>query len=483
MFDKKEIIRVIEKLEQIKKDTVKLHIKYSSELSLINYFYKTEAINLLNYCTLRKSNLNSINKKLIEIGVPISFHIQADVINGINSVLNILYRLIGEITFYNLVSPSNSKNLLRKNTDALLGKINGKRKVRIMVNVPDDADTNYNIIKEMLNKGVNCFRINCALNNKDVWSKMIANINKAIKDTGKDCKILMDLGGTKIRTGKIKTTSIKNNFQAVNYLLLQKGDTLILHSDNKLGENAKLNKIGKAIKPAHVSISLPQVLSDVKIGERIIFDDGKIEGIIKSFSSKEMFVEITYTKPGGAKLKAEKGINFPDSNLSFSGLSQKDKEDIPFIIENADILSYSFITSGEDVLNLYSEFSKYNINKLGVLLKIENKKAYKNLTEIILAGMQLYPIGIMIARGDLAIELGWDKLANVQEEILAFGSAANIPVFWATQVLENAAKKGRPTRAEITDAAASKRAQCVMLNKGNSILEAIHLLDSILLPL
>ena len=117
---------------------------------------------------------------------------------------------------------------------------------------------------------------------------------------------------------------------------------------------------------------------------------------------------------------------------------------------------------------------------LGITLKIETQAGFNQLTDILLTAMQVHPVGVMIARGDLAIEVGWEHIGRVQEEMLALCRAAHIPDIWATQVLERLAKKGLPSRAEITDAVMAQRAECVMLNKGVHILQAISLLDTIL---
>jgi pyruvate kinase len=117
---------------------------------------------------------------------------------------------------------------------------------------------------------------------------------------------------------------------------------------------------------------------------------------------------------------------------------------------------------------------------IGVIVKIETQKGFKNLPWILLTAMQNYPIGVMIARGDLAIECGWVRMAELQEELMWFCEAAHIPVIWATQVLDRLIKTGLPSRAEITDAAMAQRAECVMLNKGPFILNGIKTLDSIL---
>jgi pyruvate kinase len=194
-----------------------------------------------------------------------------------------------------------------------------------------------------------------------------------------------------------------------------------------------------------------------------------------------MRIKVKFAKAGRATLKADKGINFPDSDLGISGLTQKDKVDLEFVAQHADVINMSFVNNKEDVEMLQAEIKKYDSrNRLGVVYKIETSRGFNNLTEILLTAMRMHPIGIMIARGDLAVEVGWKNIAWIQEEILSICQAGHVPDIWATQVLETLAKKGIPSRAEITDAAMAQRAECVMLNKGPYILNAIKLLDTIL---
>jgi pyruvate kinase len=117
---------------------------------------------------------------------------------------------------------------------------------------------------------------------------------------------------------------------------------------------------------------------------------------------------------------------------------------------------------------------------LGIVMKIETREAVHRLAQLLLAGLDLPRCGVMIARGDLAVEVGFERLAIVQEDILCLCEAAHVPVIWATQVLETLAKKGLPARAEITDAAMGQRAECVMLNKGEHVLEAVKTLAELL---
>lgn len=124
-------------------------------------------------------------------------------------------------------------------------------------------------------------------------------------------------------------------------------------------------------------------------------------------------------------------------------------------------------------MSLLNSLEGHNASHLGIMLKIETKRGFKNLPSLLMTAMRSSSVGVMIARGDLAVEAGWRRLAEIQEEILWLCEAAHIPVVWATQVLDNLAKEGTPSRAEITDAAMSQRAECVMLNKGPYIIEAM----------
>ncbi|HMQ53226.1 MAG TPA: pyruvate kinase [Anaerolineae bacterium] len=263
-------------------------------------------------------------------------------------------------------------------------------------------------------------------------------------------------------------------------ITLHTGDTLLIHKADEPGEPAQYDEQGHLVRPAHTSCTLPEIFSQLKIGESIKLDDGNIEGVIVGVSPEEIKVNITYAKPNGSRLRADKGINLPKSRLGISGLTPKDRLDLDFVAHQADIVSMSFVNKTADVLNLLAELNERQATDKGIVLKIETRHAFNNLPMLLLTAMRHYPAGVMIARGDLAVECGWKRLAVVQEQILWLCEAAHIPVIWATQVLENLAKTGLPSRAEITDAAMAQRAECVMLNKGPGIRQAIYLLDEIM---
>jgi pyruvate kinase len=193
-------------------------------------------------------------------------------------------------------------------------------------------------------------------------------------------------------------------------------------------------------------------------------------------------LRVTQVSPKGKRLKKDKGINVPDLDLTLSPLTERDLRDLDFVVEHADIVSYSFVQRPEDIDLLQSELTTRLKGKalLPLVLKIETRLAVANLPHLIVHAAAKQPLAVMIARGDLAVELGFERLAEMQEEILWLCEAAHVPVIWATQVLESLAKKGIPSRAEVTDAAMAERAECVMLNKGPYIIEAVTLLDNVL---
>jgi pyruvate kinase len=218
----------------------------------------------------------------------------------------------------------------------------------------------------------------------------------------------------------------------------------------------------------------------VRKGERIWFDDGRIGGLVLAASADGLDVQITDAREGGERLAADKGINLPDSQLQLVAPTAQDLVDLAVAAKCADLIGLSFAQTAADVARLRTEMTGLGVGELGIILKVETRRAFENLPALLFAAMESRAVGVMIARGDLAVECGYERLAEVQEEILWACEAAHMPVVWATQVLESLAKTGRPSRAEITDAAMGERAECVMLNKGPFIVDAMRTLDDIL---
>ncbi len=261
-------------------------------------------------------------------------------------------------------------------------------------------------------------------------------------------------------------------------ITVNEGDVLLLGLEGE-GVAAQFDADGKPLAPARISCTSAAVLETALPGDPIWFDDGKIGGVITARRDGELDIHIHHA-PDGAKLKADKGINLPDTDLKLGALSEDDLDALAFACKHADIVQLSFVNQVADVHALLEHIERLKAPDLGVVLKIETRRGFEQLPELLLAGMRRPRLGVMIARGDLAVETGFERSAELQEEMLCLCEAAHVPVIWATQVLESLAKTGAPTRAEITDAAMGVRAECVMLNKGPYILKAIATLDDLL---
>lgn len=274
--------------------------------------------------------------------------------------------------------------------------------------------------------------------------------------------------------------AIGNLPSVVQSIPLTPGDILRVVQGDALGKAAERNSDNQVIVPAKVSCTLPEIFRDVKSGERIFFDDGIIEGLIQEVQDNSFQVEIVAVAGGSTKLKSEKGINLPDTDLHLPALTKKDLQDLEFVVQYGDMVALSFVQCPEDILQLISELKRHQAPQLGIVLKIETQRAFAHLPSLLMTAMQHPYIAVMVARGDLGVEVGFERMSEVQEEILWLCEAAHVPVIWATQVLESLAKGGLPSRAEVTDAAMGIQAECVMLNKGPYIKQTLKFLCGIL---
>ncbi len=270
---------------------------------------------------------------------------------------------------------------------------------------------------------------------------------------------------------------------------LRRTDLLLLTKDHLPAQAATRDADGFLLSPAHISCTLPKVFEVLRVGQQVWIDDGKFGAEVMELTEAGALLKINSCRPGGARLLGNKGLNFPDLKLDLPGLAQHDLAALKVLVGKVEVIGFSYVETAAHVCELLAALARLGgagdvgvIAKgdTGIIAKIETPRAFRNLAEIALAAMGRVPFGIMIARGDLAMEVGPERLVEVQEEILWLAEAAHLPVIWATQVLEMLAKKGVVSRPELTDAAMGVRAECVMLNKGPFIEKALVSLSDIL---
>ena len=448
--------------------------------------FLSSALNLAEYLALRRQDLRSLQAALMPWGLSSLGRIEARVMPNLNAVIATLEVICGSQSAQHLNRPPiefffEGDRLLQQHTEELFGQSSTQRRVRIMVTLPTEAATDYEMVREMIQQGANCVRINCAHDTPETWQSMIDHTRQAEQETGTTCKVMMDLAGLKIRTGSVVAPLDKKR--------VFRGDQILLsRSVAQLGSEAG-ESIPSPMDYFQTSCTVPGILDLLAVNTPVYINDGKIRTRVvdtqypTSDGQPGLLLEVTNASPKGVKLRPEKGLNFPNTVLPLSPLTEKDLSDLDFVAAHADIIGYSFVQRPADIELLQQELDKRSVDRQSrpaIVAKIETSIAVSNLPELIIYAAGKQSFGVMIARGDLAVEIGYQRLAEIQEEILWLCEAAHVPVIWATQVLESLVKDGTPSRGEMTDAAMAERAECVMLNKGPFIAEAIAILDDVL---
>ena len=589
MTNSRSFQRIIDSVTAVINRCLALEKSFEPQLSEILPEQQASARNLIHYLALRQHDIRSLQIVLSSYGLTSLGGTEAHVLGSLLTVRAALRLMAGEKSPERTVAAvdfSSGPALLQGHTQRLLGSSHASHPVRVMVTMPANAATDYGLVHDLVGAGMDIMRVNCAHDDESAWSGMIANLERANREFSRRCRILMDLGGPKLRTGALaggprvlklrpkrdardqllepvrvflttaegasasvmagpvvpltgmavdklrvrdklrftdtrgrqrtlvvtarekggcwaesaQTAMLESGMAVAAYrrtqrlglgeigllpeveqpLVLHRGDLLEVTGPATTGRPAELDANGRVKRPATIPTTLPEVFKYVKPGERIFFDDGKIGGVVKTVTTRKMTAEITYAAHAGGKLRSDKGINLPDTNLDLPALTPKDFQDLRFAARHADMVGLSFVRHPKDIELLQRELQRLDAGDVGIVLKIENRVAFENLPHLLLQGLQTMPLGVMVARGDLAVEVGFERLAELQEEILWLCEAAHVPVIWATQVLENMAKTGMPSRAEVTDAAMSGRAECVMLNKGPYIVDAVKFLEDVL---
>jgi len=586
VFDVSEIRGVARELATLRDRMLAAEATNGADIEAVDAVHRRSAVNLIHYRELRRHDIRRLQSRLASLGLSSLGRTESSVMAAVESVLAVLAELADDppVAPTAGIGVDEGRRLLDHNADMLLGKTPAQRSTRIMVTLPTEAARDELVVAELIRHGMDVARINCAHDDNAAWKQMIGYVRSGASSDGRPCRIAMDLGGPKLRTGPLlpgpRVVKVKPSrddqgrvmspgrvrLSAPAHLAsvpvvdgdgpivdvpvddeawVQRrrcGDQIELRDSRgsrrtwtvvDVGESGCIATVSKTtyvmtgmeltcpgsdddvtlvgeiaeIQPSHrvrdgdrviltrslepaaptghggdhyIGCTLEAAFEHAQPGERVWLDDGKIGGTIESVSDEEIALTVTDIRPRGAKLKAGKGINLPDTDLHLAALTAKDLDDLAFVVDNADMVNLSFVRRPADIDRLQQELRRLDADDLGIVLKIENVAAFENLPELLLTALRSRSVGVMIARGDLAVEVGFERLSEVQEQIMWACEAAHVPVIWATQVLDTLARTGRPSRAEVSDAAMSERAECVMLNKGPYITDAIATLDSIL---
>ena len=304
------------------------------------------------------------------------------------------------------------------------------------------ASSDRDTIKQMMIAGVNVFRINFSHADFDAAKERIQLIRDLNKELGYNVGILADLQGPKLRVGKMK-----------DGVVVETGDRIVFTTE-KIEEGTA----------DHVYMNYQSFPKDVKAGERILLDDGKlIFEVVSTDGQSEVIASVVQ----GGPLKSNKGVNLPNTEVSLPALTEKDVKDAVFAIEQeVDWIALSFVRHKEDLLDLKKLIKKHGSYEIPIISKIEKPQALDNIDEII-----NHSNGLMVARGDLGVEVPAERVPLIQKNLVLKAKAARIPVIIATQMMESMIDGLTPSRAEVNDIANSVMdgADAVMLSGETSV--------------
>jgi pyruvate kinase len=431
--------------------------------------FAPSAQNLAAYLAFRRRDVRDLQDRLAPWGLSSLGRSEGRILSALDAVSATLAALGGRADLSIARRGGDfslGERLLRRNTAQLFGAPPEGRETHIMVTLPEATEQDPALVDALIARGMSVARINCAHGTHEQWRAMIRHVRDGATRLQKSCRVLMDLSGPRVRTVYA--------FSREDRRILA-GDTLLLRRSPP--------DVSPSAPPFQVQCAPASIFERLAVGAKVSIDEGRIEARVTRLLECGALAEVTHTVPGGARLKPEKGLNFPDTDLGMPALTAKDRDDLDVVVGQADLIGYSFVQSEEDVDTLWQEIQRRKASSRrhppGLILKIETARAVRNAPGLIVAASGRMPAGVMIARGDLAVEVGFERLAELQEELLWLAEAAHAPVIWATQVLDRLVRKGTPSRAEISDVVLAQRAECVMLNKGEFLLEALTIVDDV----
>lgn len=302
------------------------------------------------------------------------------------------------------------------------GKKHAYKRTKIVATVGPACDS-YEQLLELVKAGVNVFRLNFSHGDHADKAKIIQYIQEINKKEPYNIAILADLQGPKLRVGEIENGRMD----------LVEGDILTFTNEKVVGTKEK------------IYVSYPNLSTDVKVGEKILIDDGKLEVVVQEITANKE-VKVRVTLPGS--LLPKKGVNLPDTDISLPSLTEKDLADLAFILTHpVDWVALSFVRNPEDIRDLKRRIKSTN-HMAKVIAKIEMPQAIANLRDIIVESD-----GVMIARGDLGVEMPVEAVPLIQKDIINKCLHRAKPVIVATQMMESMIDRTKPNRSEITDVA------------------------------
>lgn len=434
--------------------------------------FKPAALNLACHLALRRRDLRALQEELARFGLSTLEQGEAHIAESLAAMAALLARAASLSPEPAPTQPTRTEFITATRRQAeeatrVFGPPHAKRQTRIMATVPLAVASDPAYAAALIERGIEAVRFNLGTGDLPTWTAAVATFRAAQAELawGAKARVVIDLAGPRIRTVLFAGMNDRRRFA--------------------MGDSFWLVRAPSDCPPhAHcIGCSVPEIVGQLHFDAPVWIADGELGGRVVERQHGAVRIEITHAPEDGKRLKADKGLRFPATELATPALTDEDVAALEALGPHADIIGYSFVQGAEDVLRLHETLQALGLRGAqgpALMVRIETRRALRNLPEIIVAAAGLCPAAIMIAQGDLAVEVGHQRLAEVRHDILGLCEAAGMPVVWAAPILKELSRRGEPSRGEIAEALMGLPAECVLLNKGEHLLAAADLLADVL---
>lgn len=416
----------------------------------LNPPYPPSLHNLARYLALRRRELRPLQRALMVHGLSSLGRAESRVAETLEALEHVLAHLVEGVPYPGGQDPEaffQGEKLLEERTRALFGPPRPDRTTRIMVTLPEEAASEKALL-ELAHLGADVFRLNLGKLPQEAWSGFLEAWKRAERALGRPLPLLVDLEGPRAR--------------------------IVVQEPARVRQGERVALVLRGAPPGDLPALAPDrpELLELAPGTLLSLDEGRLLAQVEEATPYGFLLRVVFAAPKGFKLKTGRALNAP-LRLEAPYLGERDHLVLRVAQEEGALVGLSFVRLPKDLERLPQGLA-------GVVLKLEAREAVENLPALLATGHRLFPTAAMIARGDLGVELGPERAAEIEEELLWLLEAAHTPAVWATHVLDRLVRKGTPSRAELADAVMGSRAEVVMLNKGPFLREAVGLLDGIL---
>ncbi|WP_417068194.1 pyruvate kinase [Niveibacterium terrae] len=445
---------------QLAEETAQLLGAWSGWLRQSDFLPRAQAIAI--YLALSRRDLSGLQRELGRFGLALPTADWARVPGTLAAISTLLARASGQS-----VEPASPDELggeaccLDAQANAVLGPALPGRSTRLIVTVPASLAGDREFAVKLLSLGVEILRLDLAQDDESVWRLQAETFRRVADELGLPLSILAELGGTRPQTVRFSEAGERRRYAQGDCFWLARAPSELPQGETGIG------------------CSQPQIIGQLRFGDSVWIDDGELGARVVERVYGAVRLEVIQASADGKRLKSGRSLNFPDTEMAVSALSDQDLAALPFAAAHADILACSRLQGADDVAALLTALAgcpSRPARALALAIKPESRRAARNLPEILVAAASRLPCSVLLPAPALAVELGPERLGELIARIAALCAAAAVPVIRTAPELDRLVRRGPPSRRELVEAMASVCGEAVLLDRGPHLLRAVDFL-------